>query len=179
MRKMQRFTLTDVSPELADRMRSALSLDGAAGCAKRVSGGQAGAGQAGGVGSRNENAVGGASVMLPWPSPMLSPNARTHWAQKSKLTKSYRAACALHTKCADLNVDWEGLVHVAITFFPPDRRHRDMDNLISSAKGLFDGVADALCINDRRFRLHPVLSDDTYPGGAVLIELFRRIEDMA
>jgi hypothetical protein len=54
-----------------------------------------------------------------------------------------------------------------------------MDNCIASAKALFDGVSDALHVNDRRFRIHPVISDDTLQGGAVLVELFRNIEDVA
>jgi Holliday junction resolvase RusA-like endonuclease len=110
---------------------------------------------------------------------VLSPNARVHWAAKNRAVKLYRENCAWLTKAAGLKADWDGFVHAAITFYPPDRRHRDQDNMVASSKALFDGVADALGINDRRFRIHPVISDDTRPGGAVLVELFRRIEDMA
>ena len=116
---------------------------------------------------------------MPWPPSILSPNARAHWTAKNRAVKLYRENCAWLTRAAGLRADWDGLVHMAITFFPPDRRHRDDDNMVASFKNGRDGVADALGVNDRRFRIHPVISDDTRPGGAVLVELFRRIEDMA
>ena len=33
----------------------------------------------------------------------------------------------------------------------PDKRHRDADNAISSLKAHFDGIAEALGVNDKRF----------------------------
>lgn len=116
-------------------------------------------------------------VVLPWPPSVLSPNKRAHWAAKSKAAKAYRAECAWLTKAAGLRVDWDGTVHAWITFYPPDRRHRDMDNCIASAKALFDGVADALIVNDRRFILHPWLSDEVVKGGAVKVRLSMGIDE--
>ena len=110
-------------------------------------------------------------VMLPWPTKMLSPNARAHWAAKSKASKSYRTECAWITKAAGLRIDWCGIVHVWITFYPPDRRHRDDDNLIAAFKSGRDGIADALSINDKRMRIHPWLSDEVVRGGAVKVRL--------
>ena len=119
----------------------------------------------------------GNEVTLPWPPKILSPNARAHWAAKNRAVKLYRENCAWLTKAAGLRVDWDGFVHVWITFCPPDRRHRDMDNCISSGKSLLDGVAQALGVNDSRFRLHPFLSDKVTKGGAVKVRLSKGIEE--
>ena len=42
---------------------------------------------------------------------------------------------------------------VAITFFPPDRRHRDLDNMLASLKAALDGIALAVGIDDSRWTL--------------------------
>ena len=117
--------------------------------------------------------------MLPWPPSILSPNARAHWSKKSRVVNLYRMDCAWLTKAARLRIDWDGIVHVSITFYPPDRRHRHMDNCIASAKALFDGVADALRVNDSRFRIHPWLSDEVVKGGAVKVRLSAGFEATA
>jgi crossover junction endodeoxyribonuclease RusA len=45
----------------------------------------------------------------------------------------------------------EGKIPVEITFYPPDKRHRDADNMVASIKAGIDGLADALKVNDKRF----------------------------
>jgi crossover junction endodeoxyribonuclease RusA len=98
---------------------------------------------------------------LPWPPKELSPNARVHWAKKSKAAKGYRLQCCLMTKAAKVVVpETEGRLHLWITFYPPDKRQRDDDNMIASFKSGRDGIADALGINDCRFITHPFVSDD-------------------
>jgi hypothetical protein len=36
-------------------------------------------------------------------------------------------------------------------FYPPDKRHRDLDNMLASVKYGLDGIAEAWGINDRVF----------------------------
>lgn len=114
--------------------------------------------------------------MLAWPPKVLSPNKRVHWATKNRAVKMYREQCHWLTKRAGMKVDWEGVVHVWITFYPPDRRHRDDDNLVAAFKNGRDGVADALCVNDKRFRIHPWLSDEVVKGGAVKVRISEGVE---
>lgn len=116
-------------------------------------------------------------VALPWPPSILSPNARAHWAAKNRAVKLYREDCAWLTKAAGLRVDWDGFVHVWITFCPPDRRHRDDDNCIGAFKHGRDGMAQALGIDDKRFRIHPFLSDEVVKGGAVKVRLSKGIDE--
>jgi len=111
-------------------------------------------------------------VTLPWPLKELSPNVRAHWTVRSKAAKKYRAACSLLALEAGLrkgSVTWEGDIHVWIDFYPPDRRARDDDNLIAAFKSGRDGLADALGVDDKRFRIHPYVMAQV--GGMVKVRL--------
>ena len=111
-------------------------------------------------------------VTLPWMPKALNPNQRGHWSVKSKAAKTYRRTCHLLTLEAGLRgVDWEGDIHLWVDYFPPDRRARDQDNMIASCKALFDGLADALSVNDKRFRLHPYVKEEI--GGMVKVRITR------
>lgn len=79
-------------------------------------------------------------LMLPWPPKVLSPNARTHWATKSRAAKSYRNTCYLLCLQAALPVP-KGRALLSLEFIPPDRRRRDDDNCIAAFKSGRDGVA--------------------------------------
>jgi len=100
------------------------------------------------------------SVYLPWPPKELSPNAKLHWAKKMKFKKSYREICWALTLEAQLIAPKDGRFPVKITFYPPDKRHRDADNMIASMKAGFDGVADALKVDDKLFRPTFLFSDE-------------------
>lgn len=58
---------------------------------------------------------------------------------------------------------------VSLTFLPPDRRRRDLDNLIASMKSGLDVLADALGVDDNRFKLSAELADEI--GGFVRVEV--------
>ena len=51
--------------------------------------------------------------------------------------------------------DAGGDIPVSIVFVAPDKRNRDLDNCLAAAKPQIDGIADALGVNDKRFR--PIL----------------------
>lgn len=92
-------------------------------------------------------------IILAWPPKELHPNKRIHWGSKSKLTKAYRNAAGWATKASGDKVEGEGSIHLYICFYPPDKRRRDLDGMLSSIKAGLDGVADALMVNDCRFQL--------------------------
>jgi len=100
------------------------------------------------------------TVRLPWPPKELSPNAKLHWAKKAKFTKSYRHTAWALSLEAKLRASKEGLIEMDITFYPPDKRHRDYDNMVASIKAGLDGLADALQVNDRQFRPTFKFSDE-------------------
>lgn len=99
-------------------------------------------------------------IDLPWPPKELSPNQRLHWAKLATVKRKYRSDCNLLTLAA-CKQKLAGRHHLALTFFPPDRRARDRDNLLASMKAGLDGVADALGINDREFDPITISMSDT------------------
>lgn len=109
-------------------------------------------------------------ITLPWPDKRLSPNARVHWAVLAGIKKQARAdACALATVAIPLRVkraihDMDGRIPMTIRFYPPDARHRDDDNMVASFKASRDGIADALGVDDRRFRPFYQFMDPDKPG---------------
>jgi len=115
------------------------------------------------------------SLTLPWPPKALSPNSRTHWRKKAPITKAYKTACWALTVESGLTVPPDAVagekLHLWLDFYPPDRRHRDDDNLIASFKAGRDGVALALGIDDKRFVCHPWVKDEI--GGMIKLRITR------
>lgn len=111
-------------------------------------------------------------IELPWPNKGLSPNARLHWAAKSRLAKKAKAdAYALALAAARSQpVEPAGYVKVAIEFCPPDRRGRDLDNMLSSLKWALDGIAQALGVNDKRFAISMHVAEPC-KGGKVVVHV--------
>lgn len=112
-------------------------------------------------------------LTLPFPPRTLSPNTRQcfHALRRAKL--KYREACrisVLMLPAASRQVP-EGRLVVEMQFCPPDRRSRDLDNLVASAKSGLDGVADALQLNDERFRPVPLPMGGVVRGGAVYLKI--------
>lgn len=112
---------------------------------------------------------------LPWPPRELSPNARVHWARRSKAAKAYKQACYLLTKQAGIQAP-EGRVLLALEFVPPDRRRRDDDNILAAFKSGRDGIADALGIDDSRFVTQFSVSQEPVNGGAVRVRISEHVE---
>lgn len=93
------------------------------------------------------------SVDLPWPSRMLHPNARVHWARKAKATKAAKLAAGIAARKAQIpRIDAEALKVTAI-FSPPDNRARDIDGMLSSIKAYLDGISAVVGIDDSKFNI--------------------------
>ena len=108
------------------------------------------------------------TIRLTWPSADASPNARGHWAKRARANKTMRQAAFYLAKAANLTAP-EGDIHVRLTFYAPDRRHYDVDNLQARAKAYLDGIADALKVNDRMFRPTSTIAPEL--GGYVEVEI--------
>lgn len=109
-------------------------------------------------------------IDLPWPPKELSPNARVHWTKKAKAAKAYRLECFILAKAAGITAP-EGKILWTVEFFPPSRRAYDDDNLLARIKALRDGVADALCVDDRRFVTQFSVSETVIKGGMVRVTI--------
>ena len=110
-------------------------------------------------------------IELQWPPKELNPNKRKHWSVKANAAKLYRDDCNMLTIQARASVpEGDGPIPMTIDFYPPDKRHRDDDNMISAFKTGRDGLADALGVNDRRFS--PVYRfNDSVKGGRIVVTL--------
>jgi crossover junction endodeoxyribonuclease RusA len=120
----------------------------------------------------------GQTLLLPWPPKILSPNARAHWATKSKAAKAYRSACFLLCTQAGI-ITPAARALLSLEFIPPDRRRRDDDNCVAAFKSGRDGVAQALGIDDSRFVTQLQISPETIKGGAVRVRISDYVEEGA
>jgi crossover junction endodeoxyribonuclease RusA len=116
-------------------------------------------------------------IVLPWPDKRLTPNAkrRTHWTvYREPARKAREDACIL--ACVSMSLArkkalaaTEGKIPVTITFYPPDARHRDDDGMIGAFKHARDGIADALGVDDSRFRPTYHVAEPSKPGRVVVV----------
>jgi len=90
-------------------------------------------------------------ISAPWPPSGLSPNARLHWAQKATITKGYKAAVGWEAKAQGIKRIEARTLFVTITFCPPDKRPRDRDNMIASAKAAQDAIAAMIGVDDSKW----------------------------
>jgi crossover junction endodeoxyribonuclease RusA len=114
-------------------------------------------------------------IVLPWPAKELSPNARGHWAKQARFKKGARELAgwtACEAGWAQHGPFWEVAdnLQITITFCPPDKRRRDLDNAIASFKASQDGIADALGIDDSKWAVSYRFGE-VVKGGRVLVEL--------
>lgn len=119
------------------------------------------------------------SVRLPWPPVGCNPNRarRLHWTKQREEARNYRTACHWEAKAAGLRPMDADEVRVSITFYPPDRRKRDDDNIIASFKAGRDGVADAIGVDDANWRTSYAVEREL--GGFVLVEITEANENGA
>ncbi|MGE4307083.1 MAG: hypothetical protein AB7E24_23990 [Novosphingobium sp.] len=102
-------------------------------------------------------------IVLPFPPSALSGHAKGHWRPKSRLTKKWRGWAHAATLEAKARVPAEGDIRLEVRFYPPDRRS-DRANFMNRMKPIFDGIADALKVNDSRFVPVPVYCEPEKPG---------------
>lgn len=109
-------------------------------------------------------------IRLPWPPSVLSPNARGHWSKKSSAAKKYRGDARLLSQAMGCRALGCKSLTVEITFCPPDKRHRDTDNMLASIKSGLDGIADATGVDDSRWH-YGIARGEPVKGGAVLVHV--------
>lgn len=77
----------------------------------------------------------------------------SHWGKTSKVKQETMKTCFYLTKEAmqGAKVIYRNTYPLQIEFIAADKRKRDLDNLLASAKCSLDAVAQALGIDDRQF----------------------------
>jgi len=113
-------------------------------------------------------------IDLPWPPQETHPNCRKHWAVKMRAVRSYRRNCHVATMVQLQSKSQSvpsGDLQLTLTFHPKTNRKRDIDNLIAQMKAGLDGVADALKIDDSRFRKVAGIIGEQLSPGKVEVEI--------
>ena len=116
-------------------------------------------------------------IELPWPDKRLNPNARPNRYEKAGIVRTARdEACYLTMDAKQKLSDWysSGLPYRIVaqyTFYPPDKRHRDIDNALSMNKAAQDGVFTALGIDDECIKRTILEWGEVVRGGRVTLRL--------
>lgn len=110
-------------------------------------------------------------ITLPWPPKELSPNARVHWAPKARAVKKYKADCIILCKAAKIHKLDAFEITLFITFFPPNNRKQDGDNMLASIKPAIDAISFCTGVDDSKFKFE-IWKGDQIKGGEVHIKLF-------
>lgn len=109
-------------------------------------------------------------IVLPWQNKTLSPNARAHWRTLSSAKKRAKTSAYYLTRQAIGAARYTAPVTVVVTFCPPDRRPRDLDNMIASFKAAQDGIAQAIGVDDSLWRVS-YQRGPVKRGGEVIVQL--------
>lgn len=103
-------------------------------------------------------------IQLPFPDRVLNPNKHiSHWA-KHKPRQLARQAAFYLAKETGQTLEPAQYYRFQLIFYPPDRAHRDLDNLLASMKSALDGLCQGLGINDRMIKPVPEWGPVTRPG---------------
>ena len=97
----------------------------------------------------------GVYLTLPFPDPILNPNAHVHWSRKNKPRKVAQKAGYYIALEKGVKLNPLKRYDVSMVFCPPDERKRDLDNLSASMKAALDGMCRALGIDDKQIRPVP------------------------
>ena len=114
-----------------------------------------------------------AHIVLGWPDKHLNPNSPDrHWRKKQPYRVDAREGAYLLTLAtAQTMAGYTGPLMMRVNFFPPDRRRRDLDNLLASLKPSIDGICKALDIDDSRIKWTVLVRDVVKSGGEVVIDI--------
>jgi len=113
--------------------------------------------------------AGGITVELPFPPASLSGHANGNRWAKSAVTAKHREWARLATLATNIGTtDATGDIRVIVTFYPPDRRG-DRVNFPNRMKPYFDGIADALKVNDSRFLPSYLFAEPAKQGKVVVV----------
>jgi len=114
----------------------------------------------------------------------LSPNGRVHWARKARAVKAARQAAyyatleALRVPNATVFAAFVLAKEILLIWsvqWEPRRKTMDMDNLVACLKPFQDGIADALGVDDKRFRILRVTQGRDIDGcGCMLVSLIAK-----
>lgn len=113
-------------------------------------------------------------IEISWPPKELNPNSTAKLRSKMRARKAHREEAYYATKAA-LGASFRAVpdqeLPLIVTFYPPDNRRRDRDNLIGSFKRAQDGIAQAIGLDDHFFRPSYHFAEPVKGAGKVVVVL--------
>lgn len=113
-------------------------------------------------------------LRLPFPASVLFPNRKNgkHWTASHDAKVSSRECGYFAAKQArgDFSAG-DGAIPLSIVFVQPDKRRRDLDGMLSAMKPALDGIAQALGVDDSRFRPITIDAGPVGKPGAVIVAI--------
>lgn len=109
------------------------------------------------------------TVVLPWPSKDLSPNARMHHMALYRAKKAYRELCFWQAMEQGLKPSKAERLSVHFEFFKPTRGPMDLDNALGRMKSAIDGLAQLLKVDDSKWHMSMSFSEEV--GGFVRVTI--------
>ena len=109
-------------------------------------------------------------IELPWPPASLSGHCSTHYRIMRPIIAKHRLWAFQATKAARPHVPSTGDIPISVEFYPPDNRS-DRINFWNRMKPYFDGIAEAMGVNDKRFLPAGYHVCEPIKGGRVVVTL--------
>jgi len=114
-------------------------------------------------------------VELPWPSYRLSPNARNHHFVGARLKRTAKLAGYYIAISHGVSRIVPGELPVTVLFQPKSGWRGDEDNAIASMKSYLDGIALAVGVDDRLWRIDWQWDRAPRKTGSVVVTLHPRM----
>lgn len=109
-------------------------------------------------------------MLFPWPDSRLSPNKRIDRRALIGVKQAAKNEAFYITKQSQTVVIDTDL-QLTLTFCPPDRRKRDLDNLYASFKTYQDGMMDLLGVDDCKIERVILQRGNVVDGGNVIVDI--------
>lgn len=115
------------------------------------------------------------TLTLSWPASELMQNRHDgrHWSFAANERAAYRHEGYLMALSAINTSGFEACdgqcYRISMTFYPPDKRRRDVSNLHAAMKSALDGIAAAMGVDDSMFVEHFQCKRYVMAGGRVTV----------
>lgn len=107
-------------------------------------------------------------IVLPFPSSKLSGQHNAHHWVTRPVINQHREWALRATQEAPPAIPDDGDIRIHVRFIPPNRRG-DRVNFPNRMKPYFDGIADALGVNDSRFLPSYEFAEPEAPGRVEIV----------
>ncbi len=116
-------------------------------------------------------------IVLPFPDKILWPNGRGHHMAKHRAFQKHKQWAFAAARAGGLSIPPRMPFRWTVTFYPKTSHPIDDDNARASLKAYQDGIAAALCVDDKLFAAPRVLFGEPVKGGQVVVTIGPTLED--